>query len=245
MEEKKSFGEKLGAFFAGKGFYIVLLLSAAVIGTSIWLINAERSAMQEEAEKPAVQVNREDLMPRRVETVPEADTAKERKENNSVKTEKPDLSETVPAMKTENALPTAKEAVFVLPVEGEIARAYSMDALTYDRTMADWRTHSGCDYAAAPGAPVMAVTDGTVSAVYTDDMLGTVVEIDHGGGLVSVYGNLDESVTVAGGQQVSAGETIGTVGATALAEIGEESHLHFAMRLNGENADPARWLPTE
>ena len=38
MEEKKQFGEKLGDFFAGKVFYIVLLLCAALIATSIWLM---------------------------------------------------------------------------------------------------------------------------------------------------------------------------------------------------------------
>ena len=36
MEEKKSFGESLEAFFAGKGFYIVLFLCVAVIGVSAW-----------------------------------------------------------------------------------------------------------------------------------------------------------------------------------------------------------------
>ena len=38
MEEKNSFSEKLSDFFAGKGFYIVLLLCAALIATSIWLM---------------------------------------------------------------------------------------------------------------------------------------------------------------------------------------------------------------
>ena len=42
MEEKKQLGEKLGEFFAGKGFYIVLLLCAGLIATSIWLM-ADRS----------------------------------------------------------------------------------------------------------------------------------------------------------------------------------------------------------
>ena len=38
MEEKNSFSERLSDFFAGKGFYIVLLLCAALIATSIWLM---------------------------------------------------------------------------------------------------------------------------------------------------------------------------------------------------------------
>lgn len=242
MEEKKSFGEKLSTFFAGKGFYIVLLLSAAVIGTSIWLIHAERSAMQEAA-APAVQVNREDLVPHRVETAPETNTPKESESVRPILPEKPKTAASVPAMKTEDAESVMAESIFVRPVGGEMLRSYSMDALQYDRTMSDWRTHGGCDFAAEPGEAVMALTDGTVTDVYEDALLGTVVEIDHGSGMVSVYANLDGTDTVTPGQQVSAGDTVGTVGSTALGEIGEESHLHFAIRLNGESADPMRWIP--
>ena len=38
MEEKKGFSKKLNAFFAGKGFYIVLLLCAVLVGASFWLV---------------------------------------------------------------------------------------------------------------------------------------------------------------------------------------------------------------
>ena len=38
MEEKKGFSKKLTAFFAGKGFYIVLLLCAVLVGASFWLV---------------------------------------------------------------------------------------------------------------------------------------------------------------------------------------------------------------
>ena len=47
MEGKKDFGEKLEEFFAGKGFYIVLLLCAVLIGTSIWLMaNGSRADVE-------------------------------------------------------------------------------------------------------------------------------------------------------------------------------------------------------
>ncbi|MBR1497331.1 MAG: M23 family peptidase, partial [Oscillospiraceae bacterium] len=36
MQEKKPFGARMEAFFAGKGFYIVLLLCVSVIGVSVW-----------------------------------------------------------------------------------------------------------------------------------------------------------------------------------------------------------------
>lgn len=243
MEEKKSLSKKLGEFFAGKGFYIVLLLSAAVIGTSIWLINAERGTVVEETEAPAVQIDREDLIPKRVENIPELSEG-EREESYTIYPEKPDTDKSLPVMQMEDAASETAEALeFIWPVGGEMERAYSMDALSYDRTMSDWRTHSGCDLSAEPGETVMAAADGTVSAVYEDELLGKVVEIDHGSGIVSVYANLEGESAVSVGQRVSAGDTVGTVGATALGEIGEESHLHFAVRLNGENADPTIWLP--
>ena len=79
--------------------------------------------------------------------------------------------------------------------------------------------------------------------MYEDDLLGTVVEIDHGNDVVSVYANLDVSPAVGVGQMVACGDTVGAVGTTALAESGEEAHLHFAMRRGGSTVDPAEYLP--
>ena len=49
MEEKKGFSKKLDAFFAGKGFYIVLLLCAVLVGTSFWLMGRGSRADVENA----------------------------------------------------------------------------------------------------------------------------------------------------------------------------------------------------
>ncbi|HCI22804.1 MAG TPA: peptidase M23, partial [Clostridiales bacterium] len=45
------------------------------------------------------------------------------------------------------------------------------------------------------------------------------------------------------GQTVACGDTVGAVGSTALAESGEEAHLHFAMRRGGSTVDPAEYVP--
>ena len=71
----------------------------------------------------------------------------------------------------------------------------------------------------------------------------TTVVISHGGGIESVYSNLAELPTVTVGQSVAQGDTIGSVGTTALAEAGEVYHLHFAMRADGQSVDPAEYLP--
>ena len=109
--------------------------------------------------------------------------------------------------------------------------------------MGDWRTHEGWDIAAAMGGSVLSAADGTVSRVYTDELYGTTVEINHGCGVVSCYANLSDSPAVSVGDRVRGGDVIGQVGDTALCEVGEECHLHFAMKLNGALEDPARWLP--
>ena len=119
-----------------------------------------------------------------------------------------------------------------------------MDALTYNVPMSDWRTHDGVDIAAASGTVVKAAAGGRVETIYSDDLYGTTVIIDHGDGLKSCYSNLQEVPAVAEGDRVMAGDTIGAVGRTALCETAEPFHLHFAMALNDKSVDPTDYLPT-
>lgn len=93
---------------------------------------------------------------------------------------------------------------------------------------------SGLDLAASRGTPVHAVADGVAKVVY-DDWMGKLVRIDHGGGLESLYIHLD-SVALADGAIVKAGQTIGTVGATGRSATGP--HLHFQVRQDGKRQDP-------
>ena len=144
-----------------------------------------------------------------------------------------------PADKPASTAPTA----FVRPVAGALETPFSVEALVYNRAMADWRVHTGADYAAALGTKVVAVADGVVREVHEDVMLGTTVVIDHGGELTSVYANLAALPTVAAGDAVTMGQTIGAVGATSLSEAADVCHLHFEMLKDGERVDPEDWLP--
>ena len=133
--------------------------------------------------------------------------------------------------------------VFTWPVKGTVDAGFVVETLVYNETMGDWRTHSGLDITADLGAKVLATANGTVSAVYQDDLMGTVVEIDHGDGLVSLYANLTEAPTVSAGDAVTTGAVIGSVGQTAAAESGQTTHLHFAMYQDDTPVDPAGYLP--
>ena len=246
MEGKKDFGEKLEEFFAGKGFYIVLLLSAAVIAGSVWLMftgsraDVDTTGMEESSLANAATEQSGALIEAMKETVPTPVPT-------SAPTPQPAATaETVmeePAESAETAETVMEPITFRWPVSGSVERGYSMEALLYDRTMADWRSHNGWDIAAELGTQVAAVADGVVSRVYTDDLYGTVVEIQHPNGLRSVYANLAAVPTVIMGQQVSGGDILGAVGDTALGEIGEVCHLHFAMEDDTGAVDPALWLP--
>lgn len=241
MENKNHPGSWLGSLVSGKGFYIALLLSAAVIATSLWLMFAEKEAMEEtSAESNMASV----VLP---EQMPVTQQAKSEPEAKAPEVEQ-ELARPLPTASSEMQTVFNEEEedlplYFIWPVSGQLERGHSMDALLYDRTMADWRTHDGWDIAAPLGAQVLSAADGTVISVTSDDLYGTMVEIDHGNGLVSCYANLAATPTVTVGESVQVGDVIGAVGDTALAEVSEQYHLHFTMRLNGESADPANWLP--
>ena len=84
--------------------------------------------------------------------------------------------------------------------------------------------------------------DGTVEAVYEDDILGHTVVVRHDGGYVTRYASLGEDVAVAAGETVTLGQTLGSVGSSALLETALGSHLHFAVTCRDQPMDPAAFL---
>ena len=157
----------------------------------------------------------------------------------------PAIPETEPAPETAGKTGDAGAGpgkVRFRPVEGDVVRGYSMEKLAYNPTTRDWRTHAGTDLAAPEGSEVRAAADGTVLAVFADDLLGQTVVLEHAGGWVTQYANLAEEVAVSAGDRVTAGQTVGTVGKTALAEVGSEPHLHFAVYKNNVPQDPELFL---
>ncbi len=133
--------------------------------------------------------------------------------------------------------------MYVWPIQGQLERLHSMDALAYDVTMRDWRTHEGVDIAAALGSTVTASHSGRVESIENDDLYGTVVVLNHGDGSSSRYANLADTVPVNVGDWLECGAAIGTVGTSALCEIGQGAHLHFALYVNGQSVDPLEYLP--
>lgn len=130
----------------------------------------------------------------------------------------------------------------LMPVNGEILNPFSNGQLVKSDTLGVWRTHDGVDIKAKTGTPVRAMNAGEVTQVSKDPLWGCTVVIDHGNGIVAYYYNLSTAVAVKEGEIVQAGQTIGAVGDTAEIEAAMESHLHFAIKRNGEWIDPINYI---
>lgn len=245
-----SSGKKLEGFFTGKGFYIVLFLCAAVIGVSAWMMAAGNETMNDTSNTNSVGMNN-----KRVETIilaPDAGTdsqsvmAETQPEAAAVDEEIPVLdsgSETMTQVWHEGDVMEVAAPMYIWPIQGALERLHSVDALAYDVTMRDWRTHEGVDIAAALGSTVTASHSGRVESIENDDLYGTVVTLNHGDGTSSRYANLADEVMVNVGDWLDCGAAIGTVGTSALCEIGQGTHLHFALYVDGQSVDPLEYLP--
>jgi murein DD-endopeptidase MepM/ murein hydrolase activator NlpD len=94
--------------------------------------------------------------------------------------------------------------------------------------------HSGIDYSADRGTPVVASNRGRVALLGEFFFAGRLVALDHGLGLYTLYFHLD-GVAVTEGQMVERGETVGTVGTTGRST---GPHLHFAAQLGRARLNP-------
>ena len=135
-----------------------------------------------------------------------------------------------------------QELSFIKPVEGDIVREYAKDNLLYSETLKEWVTHTGIDIKAEKTTVVKAAEKGTVKTIKNDPRYGLTVVIDHGDGMQTVYSNLLTSEFVVEGENVEKGQTIGTVGNTAVFEIADEPHLHFEILKNSIAEDPSIYI---
>ena len=225
MSEHKHFGRG----FAGKGYYIALILCVAAIGITGYLYYRNTDNSEEVIIQEAI----EDSLPAG-SMATEADVpvlaTEPRKETSEIPASQP-------------TVPTAKAAMQVVsPLSGETLMDYSMEVLSYNQTTRDWRVHNGVDIAAEEGTPVVSAADGTVYTSYEDDSMGTTVVIRHQNGYSTKYACLQSDIPVKAGDTVKAGQTIGYVGSSALVETSLGSHLHFSVTHQDNPMDPAEFL---
>ena len=148
---------------------------------------------------------------------------------NSTKTETTSAQET-------------KDEGFIRPVDGDILKEYAKDNLIFSQTLNEWVTHTGIDIRAEKTEVVKASASGTVKTIKNDPRYGLTITIEHENGIRTVYANLLTSEFVVEGEKVKQGQTIGTVGNTAVFESSDDTHLHFEILKDNVNVDPTTYL---
>ncbi|HMO56959.1 MAG TPA: M23 family metallopeptidase [Roseiflexaceae bacterium] len=129
---------------------------------------------------------------------------------------------------------------WVWPTYGRITSRFGL------RTVPFRSFHNGLDIANRSGTPIVAARAGRVTEAGWCRGYGYCVRISHGEGISTIYGHLLRQPNVSAGDQVEAGDRIGSMGSTYDAAGGGYStgvHLHFTVLVNGRPVDPLRFLP--
>ncbi|MEG1050025.1 MAG: M23 family metallopeptidase [Oscillospiraceae bacterium] len=231
---KKTLFGSLGESIKGNAVLIVLSVCVLAAGVlSYYTVSDINNKLKNQQVKP----------PAQNQVIPEQEDAQKvqnKGENVPLKptatptTDAPAAAKPSPAPPVPDKAPTSEG--FIKPVAGEVYNAFSRDELVYNKSMDDWRTHNGVDIKASKDSAVKAGAAGIVSAVYTDGMLGMVVEVKTDD-YVARYCGLNSTVPVKKGDRVEQGQPLGTVGEVTL-EIAEEAHLHLEIVKNGNTIDP-------
>ena len=204
----------------GKGYYIALILCAAVIGITSYVVSRNNNdTPSQEAVEASASLSQDVPVLATTPRVP-----------------------TPTADRGENQTSQPKVLTTASPVAGQEVFGYAMEALSYNQTTRDWRTHNGVDIAAEAGTEVMAAADGQVYTTYEDETLGYTVVIRHEGGYTTHYSSLSEDLQVQAGDTVKLGDVIGTVDSTALVETALGPHVHFSVTYQDVPMDPADFL---
>lgn len=252
--------EQLRKFLRDKGFVLVLaacLIAAAAAG--VWAVRTVREELEEDLDSLKVPESTatlpgidEEPIPTQEEypewqqpttpaansvaNVPKAESSASSASSSgqasgSGSVHEPSGWESASLPASDSAAPASTQ-----PVSGRILNAYSGDELVYNKTLGDWRTHNGIDYAAGAGEAVVSPVAGSVVLAGTDGSWGPVVAIkDDAGRIWRLCGVASPKVKE--GESVSAGQTLGSVGSVSC-ECAEESHIHLEVKQDDRYLDP-------
>jgi murein DD-endopeptidase MepM/ murein hydrolase activator NlpD len=128
----------------------------------------------------------------------------------------------------------ARKTLLRTPVDG--ARLSSGFGMRLHPILGYTKLHRGVDFAAPPGSPIVAASDGIVESAGPSGAYGNLVVLRHAGIVATAYAHMSRVArAMKPGERVRQGEVIGYVGATGGAT---GPHLHYEVRINGEPVNP-------
>lgn len=141
------------------------------------------------------------------------------------------------------------------PTDTPVTAANPMSVMDVNRDYAfnldvtlcgSYRYHMGMDMAGNVGDKVVVCLDGTIEDITVGNKTkGTTVTVSHEGGIVTIYRFIDVKEGLKKGDKVKRGDQIGTIAEPNGNEFKQGPHLHFEVKKNGKNIDPAEFLEIE
>lgn len=158
-----------------------------------------------------------------------------------IEKDEPEPEQTIQVKEIEETTPP-KEFIPIFPTGGKIIKEFSDGQLVYSNTLKDYRVHNGIDIAGKILEKVCAVEDGIIKSIKNDSLMGIRIVIDHQNGVETIYSNLSSMDMVKEGDLVKKGDIISGIGDTSLIETGEETHLHFEMKVDNNYVNPLDYI---
>ncbi|MCM1114368.1 MAG: M23 family metallopeptidase [Clostridium sp.] len=216
-----------------RALFSVICLCIIALGLIVYFStqSTDNAQVNEATTVRQTQTEKTTEVQRRV-TVKETTTEKETAESTTKEKEE---ASTEPATMEMGDTNTPYKSFYKYPCDEAVLAGYS-EELIKNETMGDYRAHTGIDFKCSESSNVEAINDGRVLSVDKDNLLGTVIEIDHGGKLVARYCGLD-TVNVSAGDYVTIGQNLGTIGKVPF-EASSDIHLHFETRIDGKCVNP-------
>lgn len=138
---------------------------------------------------------------------------------------------------------TGDPIVFVQPLANlEVITDFSATSLRYNKTLKLWEAHKAIDFKASDGENVFAAYAGKVTSIEDTYARGTVVTIEHEGGIKTVYSSLASNVEVKVNDTVTSGQVIGTAANTAADFRTYGTMLKFEVIKDGKLVNPYDYL---
>lgn len=127
------------------------------------------------------------------------------------------------------------------PVTGEVVLPYSNILAIYDPTLEQFRTNELVSIKSSIGDEVKASAEGQVVEISSNEILGNYVEIQHGNGWSTMYGQLD-NITVSTGDVVPIGGVIGETAKSTKYSVALGDHIDFKVVNNEKSVNPENVL---
>ena len=229
-ETKKKFKFRAGAVYA------VLALCVAGVGIATWYSTSAKLLPDAQSETTTEGITAK-IAADELTTVPDpvTPTSEDATPENNGDAENVTEEGGVAVLASKDSV--ARAETFSLPLEAGIAKAYSNGEMVQSKTMGDWRVHNGVDFKGTVGDAVKAINNGVVKAVYDDVLWGTVVEIDHGQGMIAKYCGLGKGSTPEVGEKVKINDRVGNLGTIPI-ESADDVHLHLEILQDGKAVEP-------